>query len=151
MNEPMSVADAAHATVHDYPGGAACLATRMGMNPVVLNSKVNPNTTTHHLMLLEAQRMMGLTGDYRILRAQCDELGFLPPVRRVTVEVSDAALLETYTKLISELGEFSTKFHAALADGKVTKKELGRLRKEMGDFFAAGEELLTRVEQITER
>lgn len=151
MNEPMGVADAAYATGHDYPGGAGCLAGRMKINPVVFNSKLNPNTLTHGLMLLEAQRMMALTGDHRILQAQCDELGYLPPIPRVTVDVSDEALLETYTKLISELGEFSNRFHVALSDGVVTKMELKRLRKEKDDFVAAAEELLTRLEQIAER
>ncbi|MDP1925750.1 MAG: hypothetical protein Q8K57_13330 [Thiobacillus sp.] len=158
----MNVADAAHATVHDYPGGAASLVTRLPgvevagkpdkkMNPIVLSSKVNPNTKTHHLTLDEAMRIMALTGDHRILRAQNEELGYLPPIPRVSADVSDTALLESYTKLISELGDFSTQFHLALADGRVTKKEVKRLRSEMLDFVGAGEELLNRLEQIAER
>ena len=147
----MNVMDAAHATAHDYPGGAGILAARLKMNPVVLNSKVNPNTSTHHLTLMEAMRMMALSGDHRILRAQNEELGYLPPIPRVSADVSDVALLESYTKLISELGDFSTKFHLALADGRVTKKEVKRLRSEMLDFVGAGEELLNRLEQIAER
>lgn len=147
----MNVSDAAHATVHDYPGGAISLGPRVGINPTVLNSKVNPNTSTHHLGLLEAQRIMGRTGDHRILRAQNEELGYLPPIPRVSADISDAALLESYTKLISELGDFSTQFHLSLADGRVTKKEVMRLRSEMLDFVGAGEELLNRLEQIAER
>lgn len=147
----MNVMDAAHATAHDYPGGAGILAARLKMNPAVLNSKVNPNTSTHHLSLMEAMRMMSLSGDHRILRAMNEELGYLPPIQRVSAEVSDVALLESYTKLISELGDFSAKFHEALADGRVTKKEVKRLRSEMLDFAAAGEELLNRLEQIAER
>lgn len=146
----MNVSDAAHATVHDYPGGAISLAPRVGMNPTVLNSKVNPNTSTHHLTLHEAQRIMALSGDHRILRAQNEELGYLPPIQRVEVAVSDAALLETYTRLMSELGEFSTKFHQALQDGKLTIKEVDGLQTEMLEFFGAGEELLNRARQIAE-
>ena len=147
----MNMNDAMHATVHDYPGGAISLGPRVGMNPTVLNSKVNPNTLTHHLTLSEAMRIMGVTGDHRTLRAMNEELGYLPPIARVSADVSDVALLESYTKLISELGEFSMKFHQALADGRVTKKEVKRLRSEMLDFAAAGEELLVRLEQIAER
>lgn len=146
----MNVSDAAHATVHDYPGGAISLAPRVGMNPTVLNSKVNPNTSTHHLTLHEAQRIMALSGDHRILRAQNEELGYLPPIPRVEVAVSDAALLETYTRLMSELGEFSTKFHQALVDGKLTVAEVDGLQTEMLEFFGAGEELLNRARQIAE-
>lgn len=146
----MNIHDAAHATVHDYPGGASSLAPRLGMVVAVLNSKVNPNTTTHHLSLSEAIRIMAVTGDHRMLRAACDELGYMPPIPRVACGVSDLALLETYTRLMAELGEFSQEFHAALSDGKVTLAEVERLESEMLDFFGAGEELLNRARQIAQ-
>lgn len=147
----MNVIDAAHATAHEYPGGAGSLAARLKMNPGVLNSKVNPNTTTHHLTLLEAQRIMGLTGDHRILRAMNEELGYLPPIPRIEVPAGDTALLETYTKMMSELGDVSREFHQALADGKgISRAELAGIRTQMLEMFAAGEELLNRVEQIVE-
>lgn len=144
----MNTQDAAYATVHDYPGGASSLAPRMGMPVAVLNSKVNPNTHTHHLSLSEAVRVMAVTGDTRMLRAQCDELGFLPPIPRVVVDVSDMALLESYTQMISRLGEFSRQFHAALSDGRLTTAEVDQLENGMLDFFAAGEELVNRARSI---
>lgn len=65
----MNILDAAYNTVHDYKGGASALAPRMGIkSPAVLNSKVNPNTHTHHITLLEAVKLMEITGDYRILQ-----------------------------------------------------------------------------------
>jgi len=146
----MHVSDAAYATVHDYPGGSASLGPRVGINPVVLSSKVNPNTSTHHLMLVEALRLMALTGDHRILRAICDELGYLPPIPRLDCAVPDVALLETYTRLMAELGDFSREFHTAMADGRLTLREIERMDAEMMDVFAAGEELLNRARQIVE-
>lgn len=146
----MNVHDAAHATVHDYPGGAASLAPRLGMPQAVLNSKVNPHTLTHHLNLTEAMRIMAMTGDHRILRAQCEELGYLPPIPRLAAEVSDAALLETYTRLMAELGDFSREFHAALADGRLTHAEIDRMQAEMLEFMAAGEALVLRARAIAE-
>lgn len=146
----MNVKDAAYATVHDYPGGAPALGPRVNINPVVLTSKVN-NAPTHHLTLDEAQRIMCLTGDHRIVRAQLDELGYLPPIPRITAEVSDVSLLEAYTRLMSELGEFSKEFHAALSDGTLTVKEVDAMRSQMMDFFSAGEELLSRAREIAER
>ncbi len=146
----MSIKDAAYKTVHRHPGGAASLAPRLGMTQATLNSKVNPNTVTHKLMLDEAQMLMALTGDHSILRAQCDELGYLPPIPRVDFPVSDTALLETYTKMMAELGDFSREFHASLVDGKVTRKEVTRMRTEMNELMSACEELLSRVEQIVE-
>lgn len=83
-----------------------------------------------------------------MLRAQCDELGFLPPIPRVVVDVSDMALLESYTQMISRLGEFSRQFHAALSDGRLTTAEVDQLENGMLDFFAAGEELVNRARSI---
>jgi len=65
----MNTIDAAYHTVHDYPGGAEALAPRMGMSAAVLRNKVNPNNTTHHLTYAEAQRIVALTGDVRMLQA----------------------------------------------------------------------------------
>lgn len=146
----MNITDAAFATVHDYPGGSESLGPRVGLDPAVLRNKVNPNNTTHHLRLDEALRLQGISGDHRICRSMNEALGYLPPIPRVEVEVSDAALLETYTRLMSELGEFSTTFHQALMDGRLTSKEIDGMQVEMLEFFAAGEELLNRARQIVE-
>lgn len=146
----MNITDAAFATVHDYPGGSESLGPRVSLDAAVLRNKVNPKNTTHHLRLDEAVRLQGVSGDHRICRAMNEELGYLPPIPRVDVAVSDAALLETYTRLMSELGDFSGKFHQALADGKLTSREIDGLQAEMLEFFAAGEELLNRARQIAE-
>lgn len=146
----MNITDAAFATVHDYPGGSESLGPRVGLDPAVLRNKVNPKNTTHHLRLDEAVRIQGVSGDHRMCRAMNEELGYLPPIPRVAAGVSDAALLETYTKLMSELGDFSTKFHRALSDGKLTVREVDALQVEMDEFFAAGAELLNRARQIAE-
>lgn len=146
----MNVSDAAYVTVHDYPGGAQSLAPRAGMNPTVLCSKVNPNTGTHHLTLAEALRIQAMTGDHRICSAMNMELGYLPPIKRVDVVVGDMALLESYTQMLAELGDFSRAFNESLRDGKVTRAELSNMRQQMMEFFAAGEEIMARAEQLVE-
>ena len=70
----MNIQDAAHRIGHEYPGGAVALAHRMGINPTVFNSKLNPNNATHHLTLAEAQRMQQLTGRTDILEAMASGL-----------------------------------------------------------------------------
>jgi len=82
----MNITDAAHKTVKDYPGGAEALATRLitvndkgeekPMSGAVLRNKINPNNTTHRLTLAEANEIMGLTGDHRILVALAAEHGY---------------------------------------------------------------------------
>lgn len=70
----MNTRDAAYLTGHHYPGGVSALATRMGMDTRELSRKLNPNTGD--LWLDEAVALMTLSGDYRILHAMADELGY---------------------------------------------------------------------------
>jgi len=146
-----SVTDAAYNTVHDHPGGAPVLAVRLGVaSPRVLDNKVNPNCGHHKLTLDEAVKLIDFTGDLRILQAMAERAGQLLIPLPVLDNVSDTALLETYTNLFKEVGEFSAVFHDALADGRITRAELERMRKEMHDSFRAGEELLSRAEQLVD-
>lgn len=151
MTRPPSVTDAAYHTVHDYPGGAPSLAPRLGIkSPRVLDNKVNQNCETHHLTLAEAVKLVDFTGDLRILEAMAERVGqLLLPLPQLDL-VSDTALLETYTNLFKEVGEFSAVFHDALADGRITRAEIDRMRKEMHDSFRAGEELLARAEALVD-
>lgn len=145
----MDVMDAAYDTVHDYPGGSESLAPRADMNARVLRAKVDPKCDTHHLSLNEARRIMARSGDHRMLFAMNDELGYLPPIPQVPFEgVSDLALLETYTKLMARLGEFSSEFHAVIATGRVTRPGVRGLTRDLRAFQAAAEELLARTRQI---
>lgn len=144
----MNIIDAAYAVAHDYAGGTESLAPRLGMSGAILRGKVNPNDAKHHLTLAESERMQLLTDDHRIMFAMAEELGYMPPLRRVDFNVSDQSLLETYTKLMAELGDFSREFNSALVDGKITKSEIKRMRTEMRQFQSAGEELMNRAEQL---
>lgn len=148
MNIQNQITDAAYHVVHDYPGGAESLAPRVGIaSPSVLDNKVNPNSVHHKLTLGEAVKVTAMTGDRRILRAWADKENCLL-VPQVDCLVSDSALLDTYTELMKELGEFSGSFHDALADGVITRTEWQRMEKEMNDFFIAGRELMARAEQL---
>jgi hypothetical protein len=73
----VNVTDAAYATVHDYPGGSDSLAPRLGTSGAVLRNKVNPNNDRNTLALEEADQLMGISGDYRILQALAANHGFL--------------------------------------------------------------------------
>ena len=151
MSRCLTVTDAAYHSVHDYPGGATALALRIGVSSAgVLSNKVNPLQDHHKLTLDEAVLVMAFSGDLRILHAIADRFDQLVvPVVRYD-QVSDTALLETYTRLMKELGEFSSAFHDALSDGKFTRAELDGMRGELRDFERAGEELLNRAEQLVD-
>lgn len=126
----MNVADAAYAVVHEYPGGAASLAPRLGMSAAVLNSKVNPNTASHHLSLSEAVEITVKTGDDRIFKAAAQEIGqMLMPLPSAKDEsASDMAVLELVAAVWSGQGDLGNVIHRALGDGVVTQRELSELR-----------------------
>lgn len=141
---------AAHATIHHYPGGSIALGPMMGVSPSFLREAVNPHGREKSLSLERASQLMALTNDFRILCALCEEHGFMPPIPMPDYVVSDAALLETYTHLLAELGEFSKAFNESLTDGRITRREVEQMRGEMMDFIAAAETLLNRIEQVAE-
>lgn len=152
-----TVSDAAYHTVHDYPGGAESLAPRMELSAQVLRNKVAPNCMTHHLYLTQAVRMMELTGDHRILRAQCRDLGYLDPIRVVTYDgIADEQLLELVSAVHSETGDVSRSLVEAIKDGQVTEKEMDAFDEQVIEAMTALAELRDRlrgmvVESTSER
>lgn len=64
----MNLQDAAYHTVHDYPGGTSALAVRLGKHTTTLNHEVRPPVgSSAKLGLVDAQRIMAMSGDHRIL------------------------------------------------------------------------------------
>lgn len=130
----MNIIDAAHKTVHDYPGGSESLAPRIGMSAAVLRNKVNPNNTTHHLTLAEAGEIMGVTGDDRILHALAAQHGY-------TLQSMDAP--ESSTVMCAMLaasaakGDLAGILGRALADGKFTPNEAVNIARACAQVQAA--------------
>lgn len=125
----MNIGDAAYATVHDYPGGSEALAPRLGMSAAVLRNKVNPNNTTHHLSLAEAQRLVGLTGDKRILHALALEAGdVLVEGCAGEAAASDMAILECMALVFSGTGNLAKTIHEAFANGALSADEFDRIK-----------------------
>ena len=144
----MHVSDAAYATVHDYPGGAGSLAPRIGTTQAVLNSKVNPNTTTHHLTLAEAVKLMVLTGDKRMLHAIALEAGDVVVEGAGELPACDMAVLEAMTGVFGRAGQVGANVHAALADGQVTRKEYAAIEREAYALRQKAITLVRKLEQL---
>lgn len=132
----MNILDAAHHTVRQFKGGAAALAVRMGMRSVaVLNSKVNQNTETHHLTLMEASSIMAITGDYRILQALCAEHGKVAINLPNITECRDTAL----TDLVM------------MADGRITRGEAIDMSKVIHAMHEVLAELEMQINKCVEQ
>ncbi len=154
----MNVLDAAFDTVHDYPGGAGPLAERLmrlnkdgervPMSEAVLNSKVNPNTTTHHLSLAEADRLMGLTGDHRILFALANNHGY--QLHKIGAEGGHGSLMQRLLKANSAEGEVDRVLEEALSDGVITPNELKAVLAAEMERQAASMLLMTKLREMCE-
>lgn len=141
----MNTKDAAYHTVHDYQGGSESLGPRVGISPAVLRNKVNPNNDTHHLTFAEAQRIVGVTGDRRMLQAWAHEEGYLlvkaPSGCR---GASDMDILEKMAAFMVASGTLGKEIHVSLADGGVDAKEMERIEE-------AGREVMTEAAEVVQR
>ena len=140
----MNVVDAAYKTAHAYEGGCDALGMRMDMRPGVLRNKVNPKNDTHHLTLAEADEMMGLTGDHRILQALAAAHGYT----LVRTEQPEAAgtLVSSVLAFLGASGRMSESLHDVVAKGQVTKNDSRQIESHGADVQAA---LIRMVNQAT--
>lgn len=117
----MNITDAAHKTVHSYPGGSEALAPRIGMSAAVLRNKVNPQNSTHHLTLAEADLILGVQADHSMLHALAGNHGYT--LQRIgggeNGSVFAAMLAASAAK-----GDLASALAAALSDGELTPNEI---------------------------
>ena len=106
----MNITTAADLTVHEYKGGSESLGPLVGISAAVLRNKVNPNNTTHHLTLAEADRIVRMTGDARILAAFAHSNGFLLVKAPESCGESDISVLEEVAGLMVAHGTFGRRF-----------------------------------------
>jgi hypothetical protein len=121
----MNLIDAAHKTVHDYPGGSQSLGPRIDMSPAILRNKVNPNNSTHHLTLAEADEIMSVTGDHRILHALAAEHGYV--LQKADSLADGGNVLQTLLLANAAEGDFDRVLQEALADNLITPNELKQI------------------------
>ncbi|MCG8991797.1 hypothetical protein LH427_01920 [Laribacter hongkongensis] len=141
----MDPMDAAYMTVHEYPGGAPALAPRLGMGSKVLCNKVRQTCDTHHFTLREADSLMGVTGDLRILHALASKHGGIF-VESPEGEASDSALLELVAKIWAGHGDVGTEVSAALEDCRIESHEVERIRRAVYRTQMAMATLVMRLE-----
>ena len=140
----MNITTAADLTVHEYKGGSESLGPLVGISAAVLRNKVNPNNTTHHLTLAEADRVVRMTGDARILAAFAHSNGYLLVKAPENCGESDVSVLEQVAALMVAHGSFGQEVYDALADGGVDQQEMMRVN-------AAGRALMEAVAGVARR
>ena len=146
----MNHLDAFHATVHAHPGGCEALAPRMGMSATILRNKANPNSATNKPTLDDVDRLMGITGDYRVLFALAQNHGFTC----TKIEEQPAgymAVLETTTDIWECLGDLGAEVRKALADGRLEKHEVDSIRDAAFTMFRPVMQLVARVNSMADK
>lgn len=78
VNRPqagLDILDVIYHTVHNFPGGTAALAARMGMTVDVLRQKANVNNTQHVFHPRQLLDLMYFTGTDGVLHAMAEHMG----------------------------------------------------------------------------
>lgn len=136
-SQGQDIAWAAYNTAHDFDAGLSALAERMAVNRNTLLNKVNPQNTTHHLNLREAVKMQDVTGNYAILHAMAEALGYT--CTRATPDQSFGDPVDTFMRLQSEHGEFGRAVADAVraGEGNVTANCIRRAEHQGQELHAA--------------
>lgn len=100
----LTVDDAIYHSVHNYPGGVAALAVRMGLPVGTLTHKANPNNTTHYLRPSELVAMMLFTGNASALRALAATIGYT--VQRVSPDQTGGSSVEAIMRMTVAYSDF---------------------------------------------
>lgn len=135
---------------NDYPGGVAAVAAIIGCKASTLQNKLNPTQTTHKLLASEAEGILQLTSDARIMDAVCAQHGGAVWVNlgRVNGTASDMAMLDNITELVKRVGDLSARVHESLADGVVDRDELARLETATLRLTQSAFQVLERAKQF---
>jgi hypothetical protein len=147
----MNVLDAFHQTVHGAPGGCETVAPRLGMSAAILRNKANPNSATNKPMLDDADRLMGITGDHRILHALAQNHGYVCFRMGEDATASDMAVLELVTQVWTTNGEVGAEVNRTLADGRVDRAEVERVRTAVYRAQQALLEVVARLDGMSEK
>jgi hypothetical protein len=132
----MSLRDAAFNTVHDYPGGSVSLAPRLGKSSTSLSHELT-GTGTAKLGLLDAEKIIMLTGDLRILVAMATDCGqMLVPLPPATTLFDDDCMLRL-ADTAREFGELCKEVGSDLVDGKISDNELKRIDRECSELVSS--------------
>lgn len=138
----MHLLDTAYHVVHDYPGGPASLAPRLGKSPATLCHEV-AGSDRAKLGLVDAAKITQLTGDLRVLYAFAEICGHMCiPLPQTDGMATDGVMLELAQASERFAGMCREVAHG-MADGRISDNELDAIERVRG-------ELLTELAQLGE-
>jgi len=147
----MNLQDAFYQTVHSYEGGCEVLAVRMNMSAAILRNKANPNTTTNLPSAKDLDDVVSLTRNPLLVHTFAANHGFVCVRVPDDVDASDMAVLEMVTKVWTTNGEVGAEVNKALADGRITRREIEQVRAAVKRAERALEEVAARLAGMAEK
>jgi hypothetical protein len=147
----MKVEDALYHAVHDYQGGAAALAPRMGaLSASTLYSMANPRETAHGWSLARFRQLLAFTGDLRPLNALCEEHhGVFLAVPECDRDA--ATSLQLVADLAADFGDVARSAADAIRDGRVSQTELAKIDTQILELITAAAKLGKKLRVEAER
>ena len=113
-------------------------------------NKLNPNCVNTHFYIEELERLCALTDSHGVMAeyhaARCNMVCIRVPEFPVD---GDMAILDVYMSIMKELGEVSTKFQSAYADGDISAREYEQISKEIDDVLSKLLEFKAAVKRVS--
>lgn len=130
----MSPLDAAYHVVHDYPGGSATVAVRIGKSQHTLNHELTHNGSAK-LGLMDALKITLITGDMRILHAFAEACGHMV-VPLPSIDAPNADLLRVLADSSRDFAQLCREVCDAAADGRISDNEMRRVELARASLMA---------------
>ncbi|MFG6413817.1 phage regulatory CII family protein [Roseateles sp. DC23W] len=155
----MNVADACNATVHEYEGGADSLGPRIGKRGTSLSAEVQVRSaaevaamleagrTVPKFGLLDAMKVMRLTGDLRVLNAMAVELGCMV-VKLPALDDDEGPAAAEVAEVARGFSDLMSGVVVSLADQRVTDRELREVDRQAGLLIATTQRLLASLARM---
>jgi len=116
------------AAIDESPYTPAEVAKRIGLRPQILRNKLCSTTDSNKLALREAVRLCRSVDDYRPFEVIAQMFG----CQLVPMTHDDpVCVVQSVLAAAAECGDVPRAVHDALADGVITSREQGELRKEI--------------------
>lgn len=135
-----AIYDTVHNYVNPHTGkkGAIGLAPVVDMQASTLQNKANPGEHFAHLTVREARKVMLATGDNRILHRLAADVGEACVPLPTLQFAADMDLLDSWAEWQQDVARTVEAVRDALADKKVTRDEVDRVRLELIRDFEKG-------------
>lgn len=129
------------AMVHEFPGGWDAMAAALGKTRPALQNRIY-ELKGQHMGIHDALMMQQLSGTHHFAASVAQESGGVFVLLPEPATTGREDLLAAFNRLYQELGDLSSRFNAATADGEIDARERLDLTENGHRLHAVLEQLL---------